>query len=183
MYSRVLIDIVKLAILEELQGKKLIDKEALIAKYPELLEERATFVTLNKKRNLRGCIGSIIAYRSLIDDLIENAKASAFRDPRFPPLTEDEFKELEIEISILTPPKRVDYTTTEDLKSKIEPFVDGVILKLGSFQATFLPSVWEQLGSFEIFFSHLCQKATLEPNCLERHPQIFKYQAKKIKEK
>jgi len=69
----------------------------------------------------------------------------------------------------------------DDLKSKIKINEDGVILKKGNFQATFLPSVWQQLPSFELFFMHLCQKASLEANCLKDHPIIYTYQAQKIK--
>jgi len=182
MDKKVLLNIAKLAIAEELTGKRLINKDELIKKYPWLNEKGAVFVTLNENNQLRGCIGSIIAHRPLIDDLIHNAKASAFNDPRFTPLREDEFDKLDIEISILTPPKELPYKDIEDLRRKIRPQIDGVILQLGNHQATYLPSVWEQLNDFDSFFSTLCQKAGLSPNCLELHPNIFIYQAKKIKE-
>ena len=68
-----------------------------------------------------------------------------------------------------------------DLKNKIRVGIDGVILKLNSNQATFLPSVWQQLPTFELFFSHLCQKARLNQDCLKLHPKIFTYEAIKIK--
>jgi AmmeMemoRadiSam system protein A len=183
MEEKILIEIAKKAILEEFLGKKLINKEELIKKYPFLKEKGAVFVTLNKNHNLRGCIGSIIAHQSLIDDLIQNAKSAAFADPRFRPLSEDEFKDIELEISLLTPPKRLEYSSIEDLKSKIRVGIDGVILQLGSNQATYLPSVWEQLPNFELFFYNLCQKAGLSGDCLKYHPTIYTYQAKKITDK
>ncbi len=176
----ILLKIAKDAIKSEFDSTK-IDKEALIKKYPYLSEQKATFVTLNLNNNLRGCIGSLIAHRSLIDDLIHNAKAAAFSDPRFAPLTKEEFEKIEIEISLLSTPKKVDYTDIDDLKSKITIGKDGVILKLGSYQATFLPQVWEQLSSFELFFDHLCQKAGLGVNCLSNHPEIYIYHVEKIK--
>ncbi len=179
---KVLLDIAKKAILEVFEKKKLIDKEELIKKYPWLNEKGAVFVTLNKNNHLRGCIGSILAYRPLIDDLIANAKAAAFNDPRFTPLQKEEIKDLDIEISILTPPKLLEYRDIEDLKRKIKPFRDGVILKYGNFQATYLPSVWEQIPSFDLFFQTLCQKAGLMRNCLELHPTIYTYEAIKIKD-
>ncbi len=146
------------------------------------MEKGAVFVTLNEDRALRGCIGSLVAHQPLIDDIIQNAKSAAFRDPRFLPLKSDEFDKLEFEISLLTPPEKVSYKTVEELKSKIRPNIDGVILQLGFNKATYLPSVWEQLPSFELFFSSLCQKARLGNDCLKQYPTIYRYQTKKITE-
>jgi len=182
MNKKILIEIAKKAIAEKLSGKKLLDREALVREHPWLAEPGAAFVTLNEHRQLRGCIGSIIAHQPLIDDVIRNAQAAAFSDPRFPPLKADEFEKLEIEISLLTPPKELPYTDTADLKAKIRPGIDGVILRLGNYQATYLPSVWEQLPDFDGFFATLCQKAGLAANCLEAHPVIYTYQAEKIVE-
>ena len=184
MDRRYMIDIAKDAIKEELIGKKLIDEQELVKKYPELSKKGAVFVTIEKRGSLRGCIGSLVAHRTLIDDLIANAKAAAFSDPRFPPLTLKEFEssDFSLEVSILSEPKELPYKDIADLKSKIRPNIDGVILKLGNHQATFLPQVWEQLPRFEDFFAHLCNKAGLAPNCLESHPQIFTYEVQKIKE-
>ncbi len=182
MDKKVLLDIARKAIEEELTGKKLINRDALVAEYPELLENGAVFVTLNKQNHLRGCIGSIIAHRPLIDDLIYNAKAAAFSDPRFNPLKPNEYKDISVELSLLTPPQEIQYTDIADLKSKVIPNVDGIVLRLGNHQATYLPSVWEQLPTFELFFSSLCQKAGLPSNCLEAHPVIYRYRANKIEE-
>ena len=86
-------------------------------KFSELSKPKATFVTLTLDGGLRGCIGSLIAHRAFLDDLIHNAKAAAFEDPRFYPLTKEEFEKTHIEISILTEPEIVEYTDTADLKS------------------------------------------------------------------
>ncbi len=177
-----LIKLARMSILEEFEGKKLIDKKEWIEKYPYLKEERACFVTLKIKGNLRGCIGSILPHRPLIDDVIANAKAAAFEDPRFSPLTPEEYEEIEVEISLLTIPQKLEYEDKEDLKNKIRPFKDGVILSLGNYQATFLPAVWEELPNFEIFFAHLCMKAGMPGDCLQYHPIIYVYQAEEIKE-
>jgi AmmeMemoRadiSam system protein A len=184
---KILPKIARLAIKEEFEGRKLIDRGEWVAKYPWLEEKRATFVTLNLKgkpkgASLRGCIGSILPYRPMIDDVVENAKSAAFKDPRFPPLTPEEFPLVEIEVSVLTIPQKVEYDSIADLKQKIEPFKDGVILQLGNHQATFLPAVWEQLPLFELFFAHLCNKAGLPGDCLMYHPTIYKYQAIEVKE-
>jgi len=184
---KILTKLARMSILEEFEGKKLIDKQEWISKYPFLAEKRACFVTLKKKNlprgsNLRGCIGSILPYRALIDDVIENAKAAAFSDPRFEPLKVEEFEEIEIEVSVLTIPQKLEYEDVNDLRSKIRTGVDGVILQLANHQATFLPSVWEELPNFDIFFAHLCLKAGLPGDCLSFHPVIYTYQAIEIKE-
>ena len=175
-----LLQIAKDAIRAKLEGFE-IDKEALIKKYPDLAKKQAVFVTLTLDNNLRGCIGSLIAHRSLIDDLIHNAQSAAFGDPRFSPLTKEEFERVKIEVSLLSEPTKVEYDDVSDLKQKIRVGVDGVILKLGSYQATFLPQVWEQLNSFDLFFAHLCQKAGLNYECLNEHPDIYTYHVEKIK--
>lgn len=179
---KVLLKLARLSILEEFEKKPLIDKEEWIKKYPFLTQKRASFVTLKKDSNLRGCIGSILPHRMLIDDIIYNAKAAAFEDPRFPPLTKEEFYNVKIEISLLTVPQKLEYEDKEDLRKKIRVGVDGVILQLGNHQATFLPSVWEELPNFELFFAHLCLKAGLPGDCLMYHPTIYTYQAIEIEE-
>ncbi len=161
-------------------GKTMLETKTLSKDNPQLLEQGAVFVTLTLDGELRGCIGSIIAHRSLLDDLIHNAKAAAFEDPRFPPLSEEEFSKIDIELSLLSMPKEIPYKDIEDLKSKISVNVDGVVLRDGNYQSTFLPQVWEQLPSFDLFFAHLCQKAGLGTDCLLNHPQIFTYQVEKI---
>ena len=161
--SKVMLEIARKAIAEELTGEKLLDREALLREHPWLAEPGAAFVTLNENHQLRGCIGSIIAHQPLIDDLIHNAKAAAFSDPRFRPVRPDEFDKLEIEISLLSPPKELPYTDVEDLRRKIRPGIDGVVLRLGNYQATYLPSVWEQLPDFDSFFATLCQRRGWPP--------------------
>jgi len=180
MDKHIVIEIARDAILEELTGTQRIDREALLARYPWLGEAGAVFVTLNEHRQLRGCIGSIIAHQPLIDDLIANARSAAFGDPRFAPLRSEEWDAIEIEVSLLTPPVEVSYADTDDLRRIIRPGVDGVILNRNGHQATYLPSVWDQLPDFDPFFSTLCQKAGLPGNCLASHPQIWRYQAEKI---
>jgi len=182
MKKKILIEIARKSIEEELRGEKLVERDKIVREYPWLAKPGAAFVTLNENRQLRGCIGSIVAHRPLIDDLIHNAKAAAFSDPRFSPVRPEELGKLEIEISLLTPPKELEYSHKTDLKEKIRPGIDGVILRLGNYQATYLPSVWEQIPDFDTFFATLCQKAGLAPNCLDAHPVIYTYQAEKIKE-
>jgi AmmeMemoRadiSam system protein A len=178
----ILLKIARASILEQFEGKTLINKKELIKEYPFLKEKRATFVTLKIENRLRGCIGSILPRMTLIDDVIYNAKEAAFSDPRFSPLTKEEYDKIKIEISLLTIPQKLEYKDIDDLKDKIIPHKHGVILALGGYQATFLPSVWEELPKFELFFGHLCQKASMREDCLKYSPTIYTYETQTIKE-
>jgi len=124
-------------------------------------ERRGTFVTLKIDGRLRGCIGSLTSNESILTGIRRNALNAAFRDPRFPPLTTDEFEHVDIEISILTKPKPLEYTDYSDLLSKLRVNVDGVIIRKRRAGATFLPQVWKQLPEPEKFLSRLCAKAGL----------------------
>lgn len=180
MDNQLLLDIVKEAIKSKFEKVDL-NEEGLLKKYEELKEQRATFVTINLDGKLRGCIGSLVAHRSLFSDLVQNAKAAAFADPRFSPLSKEEFEKVSIEISLLTKPEVLEYSDFEDLKEKLIPKKHGVILELDGKRATFLPQVWEQLPSFNDFMVHLCQKAGLQPDKLSGFPKIQIYEALKIK--
>jgi len=173
--------IVEDSIYSKLNMRTLISKYDVVKQYPEFVLPKATFITLKKNGNLRGCIGSLIAHTEFYNDLVSNASKAAFNDPRFPPITKEELKDITIEISILSDVKLVQYINMEDLKSKIDIGIDGIILRLNNKQATFLPQVWEDLTTFELFFNHLCNKAGLGKDCLENHPEIYKYQVEKIK--
>ena len=130
---------------------------------PAMLEERGCFVTLHKKGRLRGCIGSIEPVSDLLTCVEDNAGNAAFRDPRFPALTQEELSEIDIEISVLTAPKRLRFKDGEDLKRQLTPHVHGVILSQGSHRATFLPQVWKQLPGKEQFLERLCVKGGMPP--------------------
>ncbi|HLD23844.1 MAG TPA: AmmeMemoRadiSam system protein A [Sulfuricurvum sp.] len=181
MDGSVYIQIAKNAIQEHYNGIS-IDPDFYLATYPELSQKRACFVTLTLNNRLRGCIGSIIAHQSLLDDLLSNARSAAFHDPRFPPLSQEEFSLISIEVSLLTHPEPVEYSDRVDLMRIIRPDVDGVILRLGNYQATFLPQVWEELSDFDSFFSHLGMKAGLGNDPLSYHPDIYTYQVQKFEE-
>ena len=129
---------------------------------PRFSERRGTFVTLTIDGCLRGCIGHIIPNESLIEGIRVNAINAAFRDPRFSPLTKAEWEKVKIEISILSEPQPCSYADATDLLNKLRPGTDGVIIKKGHAQATFLPQVWEQLPDQEEFLTHLCAKAGLD---------------------
>ena len=176
--NKMLIEIARGAIYSKLYEKDIIDKEDLVKKFPNFLKRAATFVTLTINGNLRGCIGSLVAHQALLDDILTNAQKAAFSDPRFPPLTKDEFEKIKIEISLLSTPKEVQYTNFEDLRKKIRVGIDGVIIKQGGKQATFLPQVWEQLPNFDDFFTHLFHKAGITD--IDSKIDVFLYQVEKI---
>ncbi len=181
----IIIALAKAAILVALNQPEDFDLEDALKVYPVLQEDGAVFVTINTEPNeqLRGCIGSLQAYRPLYKDIISNAQSAALRDPRFKPLTLKELDHITIEVSILSEPKVLEYGDLEDLKRKVVPFQDGIVLKYNGNHATYLPQVWEQLPNFDDFFSSLCLKANLTNNCLFDHPEISIYQVKKYKEK
>ena len=181
MDNLALLQIARESIKEELYGSSNLDKIQLQSDNEFLNEQRATFVTLQLDERLRGCIGSLLPQRKLIDDIIYNSKAAAFHDYRFQPLTKEEFEKIQIEISLLSIPQELIYDSISELKEKIRPGIDGVILEKRNDRATFLPQVWEQLPTFELFFEHLCQKAGLCEDCLKNVPTIHTYQVEKIK--
>lgn len=141
-----------------------------------LTEVRACFVTLHIDRQLRGCIGSLEGNRPLVEDIAHNAFAAAFHDPRFSPLTEQEFNGVDIDISILTPPTEMTFTSEEDLLEQLRPGIDGLIIEDKGRRGTFLPSVWEQLPDKESFLQHLKLKAGLSPQHWSETLQMSRYE-------
>jgi len=166
---------------EQTDIRKTIDKGTVPS---EILADGACFVTLTKKNDLRGCIGSLEAYRPLYEDIISNAVNSAFRDTRFAPLDRSELSEIKIEISILSERILIDYENFSDLKKKIIPNKHGVYLTYSYNSATFLPQVWDQLYTHEQFFSHLCRKAGLSADFIfYNKPKIEIYTVENFEEK
>nr|WP_321403816.1 AmmeMemoRadiSam system protein A [uncultured Desulfobacter sp.] len=120
------------------------------------------FVTLHKHGALRGCIGIIEPVESLKTGVPETARLAAFKDSRFAPLARDEFDQVDLELSLLSPPEKFEYSTAKELLQRLVPFKDGVIIEKASRRATFLPQVWEQLPDPASFLSQLCLKAGLD---------------------
>lgn len=146
--------------------------------YPaELHERRATFVTLQKHGQLRGCIGKLEAIKPLVADIAENAFSAAFRDPRFPPLETSELADLVIHLSILTPAEPMSFTSEQNLLKQLQPGVDGLILEEGYRRGAFLPSVWEQLPEPKQFLRHLKQKAGLPADYWSDRIKVYRYHA------
>jgi AmmeMemoRadiSam system protein A len=142
-----------------------------------------TFVTLKRHGRLRGCIGTLTATESIVAGIRRNAVNAAFHDPRFSPLDTKEMADTEIEVSVLTEPRPLEYSDDSDLIKKLRVNVDGVILRKDYAGATFLPQVWEQLPRAEDFLGHLCMKAGL-PNDAWRTSklEIMTYQVQYFEE-
>lgn len=141
----------------------------------KLAEPGAAFVTLNRNGQLRGCIGSLEAYRPLAADVADNAYSAAFRDPRFPPLQASELDGLDLHISVLGKPEPMHFRSETDLVSQLKPGEDGLILEDGYHRGTFLPSVWESLPNPADFLRHLKQKAGLPPDHWSDAVKISRY--------
>ncbi len=183
MLDTILLRIAKSAILSKFDNKQVLDKEKLLREYPFLKKDAAVFVTLKYDNDLRGCIGSIIAHRTLFDDIVYNAKSAGFSDPRFNSLGTDELSHLTLEVSVLSEPKILEYKDYEDLLQKVQPNIDGLILQHERFQGTFLPQVWEQLPSAKLFLEHLSMKAGADPTIYYEHPTIYRYSVEHIEDK
>ena len=166
----------------KLRGQDSADKPEVISS--ALQEKRGCFVTLHKRGALRGCIGTIEPQKPLLEGVAENAINAAFDDPRFPSMSEDELEDTEIEVSVLTVPTVLEYTDADDLKAKLRPGIDGVILSREWQRATFLPQVWEQLPNVEDFLGHLCKKAGMERKCwTDTRTVVSVYEAEYFSEK
>ena len=153
--------------------------------YESWKKKGASFVTLevSPTHQLRGCIGSIIPHQPLYKDVIHNAIAAATSDPRFLPVRPEELSNIKVKVSILSYPQPLQFSDPYDLLQKLQPFKDGVILKYGNHQATFLPEVWEQLPDKTQFLSHLCMKAGLPSDCWLTYPiEVFIYHTKTFSE-
>ncbi len=136
------------------------------------------FVTLHKEGQLRGCIGYLEGKEPLFQAVIDNATHAAFSDHRFSPVKKNELPLLDIEITILTPAQPLEYADSNDLLDKIRPHIDGLIIKKGYHQATFLPQVWEQLPKKADFLTYLCNKAGMAGDEWKKgEMNVFTYQA------
>lgn len=150
---------------------------------PALIEKRGCFVTLEKKGNLRGCIGYIQPVKSLCECVMENAVNAATQDHRFPEVNFDELKAITIEISALTVPEPLEIKNRKTFFQVLVPGRDGVILSNGWKKSTFLPQVWEHFADKESFLNALCKKGGMPRGCWEDEgTEILTYRAEVFKE-
>jgi AmmeMemoRadiSam system protein B/AmmeMemoRadiSam system protein A len=144
-----------------------------------LRQAGATFVTLTKGGELRGCIGSLQAARPLAEDVAANALNAALRDPRFPAMTPAEWPQCRVEVSLLSAAKPLRFADQADLFGQIEAGADGLIIECDGKRATFLPQVWEDLPDKRQFVDHLLRKAGLAPDTRLTRCKVSRYRVAK----
>ncbi|MGH8548729.1 MAG: AmmeMemoRadiSam system protein A [Methylococcales bacterium] len=147
---------------------------------PALTVPRATFVTLLKNGDLRGCIGSVRATRPLVIDVARNAYAAALSDPRFDKVSAGELSALHIHISILSEPEAMSFTSESDLVNQLRPGIDGLVIEDEGRRGTFLPSVWESIPDPRTFLNQLKRKAGLAENHWSEQVKVSRYATETI---
>jgi AmmeMemoRadiSam system protein A len=177
--ARVLLQIARAAIAESL-GLSVAEKQ--LEDEDWLQQKGACFITLTQQGQLRGCIGTLDARRPLLDDVKANAKAAAFKDTRFSPLTSDELNATQIEISLLSPMQALSFSSEQDALSQLQPGIDGLVFEYGYQRSTFLPQVWEQLPEAKNFMAHLKHKADLPGDFWSDDIKLYRYSVSKWKE-
>ena len=136
---------------------------AFCKKHPALQQKTGAFVTLKKSGDLRGCIGNMTGHAELHETIASMAVSSAFHDPRFSPLTLEEFPEISIEISVLSPLRTI------DSPRELVPGIHGLYISSGYRSGVLLPQVaTEQNWNREEFVLHTCRKAGLPAEALEQ---------------
>lgn len=175
--GEVLLPIARAAIARALKVPHTADESA-----PWLVDHGACFVTLTQSGELRGCIGSLQAHRSLLDDVKSNAVSAALRDPRFTPLCTEEFDITDIEISLLSATQPMVVRDEADALSQLCPHVDGIVFEYGRYRSTFLPQVWENLAQPRDFLSMLRRKAGLPDDFWSEDVKLSRYSVTKWSE-
>ncbi len=143
---------------------------------PALAEPGACFVTLRRRGRLLGCIGSMEPRRPLAEDVAHNAWSAAFADPRLPAVAPDDLPELGVKISVLGPLRPMDVSSRDELAGELRPGIDGVLIEARGHRGTFLPSVWEQVGSVDAFLDHLWRKAGLRTGRWPHDLVVWRYE-------
>lgn len=175
--GKIILEIARAAISRALNIPRTADESA-----PWLTGPCTCFVTLTRHGQLRGCIGSLQAHRSMLDDIKSNAISAALNDPRFMPLSAKELDITDIEVSLLTPPQAMTFRDEADALSRLKPGVDGVIFEFDRYRSTFLPQVWQQLPEPRQFMAHLKRKAGLPDNFWDEKIKLSRYSVTKFTE-
>lgn len=155
----------------------------LSALSPAVQVKGCCFVTLTESGELRGCIGGLVPEAPLYEDVRHRAVQAALSDHRFWPVTPEELSGIEIEISVLSEPQPLPYTTPADLVQQLCPGTHGVILRQGIYRATFLPQVWERVLDPEHFLDLLCEKLGTQPDTWRHaHLEVQVYEVEEFHE-
>ena len=177
--KKILLEIARKTIEKAVNNEKLPDFTDLVKNDPVLHEKCGAFVTIHKDGNLRGCIGNIASSIPLWQTVKKMAVEASLRDPRFLPVSPSEVKDLDIEISVLSPFEKID-----DI-NKIEVGKHGLFIKHGFYQGLLLPQVATEYGWDKIqFLEHTCLKAGLYRDCYkEKKCEIYIFSATVFSEK
>jgi AmmeMemoRadiSam system protein A len=150
---------------------------------PQWLQRQgACFITLTRDARLRGCVGTLRAHRALVDDVEANAVAAAFRDPRFPPITAEEFATVALEISVLSALEPMRFDDELDALRQLRRGIDGLEFEYGYHSSTFLPQVWDDFREPSDFLAHLKYKAGLPPDFWDTEVRLSRYTVFKWRE-
>ena len=150
---------------------------------PVFGEKRGVFVTLTENGLLRGCIGHPFPDSTLEEAIMDSAISAATRDPRFPPVGEDELDDIVVEVTILTPPEKIN-APPKELPDRIEIGRHGLIVKQGYCQGLLLPQVAPENNMDSIdFLSHTCLKAGLSPDAWLKGAEVSCFEGQIFKEK
>jgi AmmeMemoRadiSam system protein B/AmmeMemoRadiSam system protein A len=145
-----------------------------------LQQPGASFITLTRNGKLRGCLGSLRAYRPLVLDVAERGHAATCKDQRFPPVQPGELPGMHVEVSVLSTPERMEFSGEDELLSRLRPGTDGLIFEDQGKRATFLPKVWEEIGEPRRFVQRLKQKAGLPPDHWSGTVRGWRYQTERF---
>ncbi|MBD3163953.1 TIGR00296 family protein [Candidatus Woesearchaeota archaeon] len=172
-----LVKLARKAIQSKFSILKLKDDKKMRDEFSEML---GCFVTLHKNSQLRGCIGFPEPVMPLYDGIVRAAESAAFKDPRFPPVEKDELGLINVEISVLTRPRRIDVRNPEDYVKHIRVGRDGLIVRETFNSGLLLPQVateqrWDALN----FLRQTCVKANLKPDDWQDFDRVrvYKFQS------
>jgi len=179
--GRILLQIARAAIESALKISKVKD-ESIDKTVQWLSEPGATFITLTKNGQLRGCIGSLYAHQPLINDVSSNAVSAALHDTRFQPVTAEELSHIDIEVSLLSALQPINFANEADALAQLRPGIDGVMFEYGIYRSTFLPQVWDSLPQSHEFMAQLKMKAGLYPDFWDDAIQLSRYTVEKWRE-
>ncbi|AKB67354.1 TIGR00296 family protein [Methanosarcina mazei] len=150
---------------------------------PVFEEYRGVFVTLTEDGLLRGCIGHPYPDSTLEEAIMDSAISAATRDPRFPPVEEEELKNIVVEVTVLTQPEKIN-AAPKDLPDKVVIGKHGLIVKQGYYQGLLLPQVAPENNMDSIdFLSHTCMKAGLSPDAWVKGAEVYCFEGQIFKEK
>ena len=178
MAESVLLTLARNSIEEVLLGERKIDKTALIEENPILTQEIASYVTIYHNGVARGVSGSVFAQRSLVDDIIYNAKYAAFEDENYSPLTSSEYLHSQIRVSLITPPESIGYEGGKTALIKLLESNHGLVIQLDKHQVVLMPPIRSNFEEeLNCLLAQLASLVGFDGDILDKHPLIYTFEA------